>query len=260
MNLEPAKTCRSASYAHKSRLIFGVFGVLFCGGIAARADDGSLGPTTILKTQNYALCAGAVSFVFDNVAYAKCQIKNGNSVSLTLSYPPVTLPGQPSVIIDAAGNIQTVNAEGNKQGAFMASTYSPPIEATSPPPVGTEAIYTCTAGSAGSYAQCDGGICFKNTAGKSFPGLGMVSSSEIVCSCPVETPGQSAFSGYQVIGPYPCLPRTNYNLLCNAPARNGSTLYIGAPIGVYKALALALNNIPANFNECHPPLGGKGDQ
>jgi hypothetical protein len=260
MDLGPPKCRRSASYTHNCRLLFAAFGVLACAASAARADDEAFGPTIILQNQNYALCAGAVSFVFDNVAYAKCQIKNGNSISLTLSYPPVTFPGQPSVIIDAAGNIQTVNAEGNKQGAFMASTYSPPIEATSPPPVGTEAIYTCTAGSAGSYAQCDGGICFKNTAGKSFPGLGTVSSSEIVCSCPVETPGQSAMSGYQVIGPYPCLPRTNYNLLCNAPARNGSTLYIGAPIGVYKALALALNNSPANFNECHPPLGGEGTQ
>ncbi len=233
---------------------------MFCGVAAARADDESFGPTTILQNQTYALCAGAVSFVFDNIVYARCQIKHGNSISLTLNYPAVTLPGQPSVVIDTQGNIQTVNAEGNKEGAFMVSTYSPPIEATSPRPAGTEAIYTCRAGSAGSYAQCDGGICFKNTTGKSFPGLGLVSSSEIVCSCPVETPGQSTLIGYQVIGPYPCLPRKNYNLLCNAPARNGSTLYIGAPTGVYKALALALNNSPANFNECRPPLGGEGDQ
>jgi hypothetical protein len=215
---------------------------------AGGADALPITPLTILQNQTYALCAGAVSFVFDQLAYAKCQIKRGDSISLTLSYPPVHLPAQPLAIIAGPGNVQSVNTLGYDQGTFMVSTYSPPVKATTPG--GSQALYSCTAGSAGSYAQCDGGICFKNSSGKTFPGLGAVASDEIVCSCPIATPGPSAQAGYQVVGPNPCLSDAQYNQLCNAAVHNGSTLYIGAPEGIYKALALKLNGRPANFNEC----------
>ena len=100
------------------------------------------GPLTQLDNQYYALCAGAISFVFDQVAYANCQILFGTSISSTLSYPPVSLTGQPG------GNIETVNQVGMTQGTFIVSTYSTPTSLTSPQ--GTTALYTCPAGSTGS--------------------------------------------------------------------------------------------------------------
>jgi hypothetical protein len=35
----------------------------------------------ICMNQTYALCAEASSFVFNNLAYAECQIEHGNSIS-----------------------------------------------------------------------------------------------------------------------------------------------------------------------------------
>jgi hypothetical protein len=103
------------------------------------------GPLTQLDNQDYALCAGAISFVFDQVAYANCQILFGTSISLTLSYPPVSLTGQPG------GNIETVNQLGMTQGNFIVSTYSTPASLTSPQ--GNTAVYTCPAGSTAAFAS-----------------------------------------------------------------------------------------------------------
>jgi hypothetical protein len=202
----------------------------------AHADD----PITILSNQPYALCAGAIAFVFDQVAYANCQILFGTSISSTLSYPPVPLTSQPG------GNIETVNQHGIAWGSFIVSTYSPPVSLTSPQ--GNTAIYTCRGGSTGSYAQCDGGICFNSTTGTTFPGLGAIARGQIVCSCPITTAGHI---GYQLFGPYPCLSGRDYDRLCNAAVRNGSTLYIGAPIGTPQLLAQKLNGgNPVTFNVC----------
>src|SRR6266478_8620127 len=43
-------------------------------------------PFVVCKNQTYALCAEATCFVYDGVAYCKCDIKNGDSISLQLSY------------------------------------------------------------------------------------------------------------------------------------------------------------------------------
>ena len=224
-------------------------------------------PLTQLDNQAYALCAGAISFVFDQVAYANCQSTFGTSISSTLSYPPVSLTGQPG------GNIETVNQLGMTQGNFIVSTYSTPTSLTSPR--GTTALYTCPAGSTGSYAQCDGGICFRNTTYTTFPGLGPVSGQQIVCSCPIATPSashqqqqqqqqqqgqqqqqdqqQQPTVGYQIFGPHPCLQGKDRYNLCNAPVQNGSILYIGAPTGTPQALSRILNGgNPVKFNECLP--------
>ncbi len=74
-------------------------------------------PITILPNQPYALCAGAIAWVFDNVAYANCMVLNGNSISLTQSYPYVPATNQP------AGDIQTVANQGAMSGTFKVSTY-----------------------------------------------------------------------------------------------------------------------------------------
>jgi hypothetical protein len=159
--------------------------------IVARADDDGL---TILSNQPYALCAGAIAFVFDQVAYANCQLLFGNSISATRAYPAVPLTNQP------AGNIETVNQIGIAWSDFIVSTYSPSAGATSPQ--GNQAIYTCRPGSTGSYAQCDGGLCFNNTTGTTFPGLGTISNGQIVCSCPITNPVSTRRTGYEFVGPY----------------------------------------------------------
>src|SRR6266478_3540258 len=43
-------------------------------------------PFVVCKNQTYALCAEADCFVYDGVAYCKCDIKNGDSISLQLSF------------------------------------------------------------------------------------------------------------------------------------------------------------------------------
>jgi hypothetical protein len=148
-----------------------------------------------------------------------------------------------------AGNIETVNQLGIAWRDFIVSTYSPPAGATSPQ--GNQAIYTCRPGSTGSYAQCDGGLCFNNTTGTTFPGLGTISNGQIVCSCPITNPVSTRLTGYEFVGPYPCVTGKDYDKLCNAPVYNGATLYIGAPIGTARTLTQNLNGgTPVKFNEC----------
>ena len=116
-----------------------------------------------LPEQPYALCAGADTWNFDGITYAKCAKKNGNSISLKQSYP-----------------------------------------------------------------QCDGGICFSNTSGKVFPGLGQIENSQIVCSCPITTS-----SSYEVFGPAECpKTRAEYDQICGSglkSSNNGMHLKIGSP-------------------------------
>ena len=171
---------------------------------------------TPLANQAYALCAGAVSFNFDGITYAKCRKKVGNSLGLTHAYP--------------GGDVATVNATGiNGAGPFMVSTYSPPDPERF-------ALYSCN--KPGAYAQCDGGICFTNTTGNPFPNLGVVGNGEIVCSCPISTA-----SKYHVWGPAEC-PKSakEYDAICvTGPKKlvtgDGAMLRIGnsGPVAVTKA-------------------------
>ena len=175
-------------------------------------------PNTALWNQEYALCAGAISFNFDGVTYAKCRKKDGNSLGLTHAYP--------------GGDVQTVNNIGNAadNGSFMVSTYSPPDPSI-------YATYGCKA--PGSFAQCDGGICFTNTSGKNFPGVGPVAENEIICSCPITTS-----SNYHVWGPADCpSTRREYDAICakgskKATRADGTILRIGnnGPAAVTVAL------------------------
>jgi hypothetical protein len=218
----------------KTALCVGVLGTALSS-VAVLADL----PFTILRNQPYALCAGAIAFVFDEVAYANCAILFGDSASLTTGYPPVQATHQPG------GNIATINQQGLASNSFIVSTYSPPAGLTNP--AGNLAIYTCFPGSKGSFAQCDGGICFRSTVNTTFPGQGAISSAQIVCSCPVAT---NRF-GYQFFGPYPCLSRQAHDQLCNVSVSNGTTLFIGTPIGGAQFLAQKLNGgFPVKFNEC----------
>ena len=202
--------------AYSDLYLFNFF--LFNG--VANAEATPTNPLIPLYNQDYALCAGAVSFNLDGITYAKCRIKNGNSLGMTHTYT-----GNPG------GNIETINQIGSFGTApFMVSTYSPPEPEKF-------ALYSCN--KPGAYAQCNGGLCFTNTTGNEFPGLGAVSAGEIMCSCPITTS-----SRYHVTGPATC-PETakEYDEICAVGSKktvtgDGFQLSIGSagPIAVTEAM------------------------
>ena len=145
----------------------------------------------ICHDQTYALCAVASCFVLNQVAYCKCDVKSGDSISLPFKF-------------DKGEDVCTVNAEGADNG-YMVSTFSLPPSVVAPG--GDTALYNCPAATSdGAYAQCDGGLCFTSTEGGSFPGFDKpLKKGEIVCSCPITVANPStAKIGYQIAGPYPC--------------------------------------------------------
>jgi hypothetical protein len=196
----------------------------------------------ILNNQTYALCAVASCFVFNEVAYCKCDVEFGDSLSLSLEF-------------DDGQDVCTVNEEGVKNG-YMVSTFSVPNSVLKPK--GDMATYTCPgetpqkAGSDGAYAQCDGGICFKSTQKQSFPGFDeRLAKDEIICSCPITLQRQTDPVGYQIAGPFPCQQSFFEN--CSRAVANentGSTLYVGAPTGTGDLLAFLLTGSVPNSNKC----------
>jgi hypothetical protein len=223
-----------------------VLGLILLVGMAlpatARADAGF----KICNNQTYALCAVASCFVLNSVAYCKCDVKNGDSISLPFNYP--------------AGNVCTINARGVGNG-YMLSTFSVPPQAR---PGGNMAIYTCPASTSdGAYAQCDGGTCFSSTRGQPFPGFAKpLRSNEIICSCPITVANpSSAFVGHQIAGPFPCQASFFSNCRsAQAHTRTGGTLYVGAPTGSTELLSQELTGSTLDFNKCPtPPTTGGGD-
>ncbi len=195
---------------------------------------------TICSGQTYALCAVTNCFVLDGLAYCKCQVKSGDSISLSESFGN----GQ---------NICTVNADGAENG-YIASTFSLPDSVVAPN--GNQALYSCPARTSnGAYAQCDGGLCFTSTEGQSFPGFkGSLTEGEIICSCPVTVANPATSTiGYQIAGPYPCQQSFFQN--CNratASNKNGSQIYVGAPTGVARVLTQMLDGSVPTLNQCLP--------
>jgi hypothetical protein len=213
-------------------------------------------PFAICQNQNYALCAEASCFVYNGVAYCKCDSKKGDSISLQLSYS--TQGGD--------RNVCDVNRQGVANG-YKVSTYSFP---NSVKKGGPAAVYTCPGSDdAGNgvvapvaYGQCDGGICFKSTKGQKFPGFGQLTADEIICSCPLSTeatPGSSDPLGYQIFGAYH--PNAQVGSRCDAsacavcsvpnPSANGSILPVGSPTGSASFLTLRLDGPPVpDLNQC----------
>lgn len=207
--------------------------------LAVTAGGASAASTyAICTNQTYALCAAASAFVYQEVSYAKCIIKNGNSISA----PPLTYRDGLT-----QKNICDFNAEGVGNG-YMASTFSLPLEVRKG---GSKALYTCPGGSTGDYAQCDGGTCFTSTRGKVFPGMGQLGPDEVICSCPITKANTSiAPFGYQFIGPYPCEQRA-FNV-CNLSANNGDIIPVGSPPGAGRLLTQELYGQNYRLNECLP--------
>ena len=178
--------------------------------------------------------------MLDGLAYCKCGVMSGDSISAS----------------DAFGNGQnicSVNAEGAENG-YMASTFSLPESVVAPG--GNQALYTCPANtSTGAYAQCDGALCFTSTEGQSFPGFDEpLTDGEIICSCPITVANPATASvGYQIAGPYPC--QKSFFKNCNsatASNKNGSQIYVGAPIGVAQLLTFQLYGSVPTLNQCLP--------
>jgi hypothetical protein len=229
------------------------------------------GPFLILENQRYALCATASCFTYNQVLYCGCDILRGDSISSPLEFD--------------SQNICSVNEQGKKNG-FMVSTFNVPENTVFPG--GKKALYTCpgeaNAGrrggvAIGSYGQCDGGICFTSTIGKTFPGFDKRLIKEIICACPISTscdPTSRGRDGYQISGRYDpraanfggvggCRPE-DCNM-CSAgeidPARGqcvgnplarikeGTIIPVGAPSGTPIALACVLldGNVPET-NSC----------
>jgi hypothetical protein len=203
------------------------------------SQRGNVVPYAICRNQTYALCAEASSFV--NLAYAECQIEHGDSTSAPPFNYPINISTQPQQ------NICDLNAQGVGNG-FMASTFSLPTDVLKG---GTGAVYTCPGGSTGAYAQCDGGICFKSTKGKTFPGLPPLKQNEIICSCPItKAINNSDPFGYQIFGPYPC--QKDYFKNCTAVTNelNGTIIPVGAPTGAARILTITLTGTNPQLNEC----------
>ena len=227
-------------------------GITLASGGSASADERSatanFGPAASSHSpfkkclnQTYALCAVASCFVFNEVAYCRCDVKTGDSISLPFDF-------------DAGRDVCTVNAKGAANG-YMVSTYSVPDSIR--PPDGTQAVYTCPAKTSdGAYAQCNGGICFTSTEGQSFPGFERpLTKDQIICSCPITTAHPKiAKLGYQIVGPYPC--QKSFFANCKrqtANSKTGSTIYVGAPTGTVRLLSFLLTGTNPTLNECPSP-------
>ena len=197
-------------------------------------------PFRILDNQQYALCAVASCFVFNKVAYCKCDVEFGDSISLTFDY-------------DNGKDVCTVNEEGATNGSYVVSTFSfPPSVA----PGGDQTAYDCPASSDGDYAQCDGGICATSTQGKSFPGFDdSVAKNQTICSCPITKHSPKAKVGFQIAGPFPCQQSFFQN--CNkktANSKTGSTIYVGAPTGTGRLVNFLLyGRVPHSNPDCVLP-------
>jgi hypothetical protein len=195
----------------------------------------------VCEDQTYALCATASCFVFDEVAYCKCDVEHGDSISLPFDF-------------DDGQDVCTANAEGVDNG-YMISTFSLPASVLAPD--GDQALYTCPAGvSDGAYAQCDGGFCFTSSQGQSFPGFDQpLEEGEIICSCPITVANpQTARVGFQIAGPYPC-QRSFFENCKNPPAgtQTGATIYAGAPTGTARFLTRQLYGSVPPLHECPAP-------
>ena len=228
-------------------------GIILTTGGSAIADPHKPPPCTsvvnggtvfeILDNQTYALCAASSCTVFNEVAYCKCDVLSGDSISLALDF-------------DTDQNVCTVNMDGVKNG-YMVSTFSPPASVLKG---GDQASYTCPgatptkAGSDGAYAQCDGGICFKSTQGQSSPFFDeTLAKDEIICSCPITQQSPASALGYEISGPFPCQQSFFEN--CRATTANnmtGSTLFVGGPTGTFDLVSELLTGSVPNVPRCFP--------
>ena len=183
--------------------VLGAPGLAYSGGPPNPPDAFQICPRlSTTDTDRYALCATAQCFFLNGVAYCKCDVMNGSSISIPLEFQEG----------GTSQNICDLLDDGVNNG-FTVSTYSTPEQVlkkyadtytSGPPPL---ALYTCPGGSSGSYAQCDGGVCFTSSTGTEFPGVGQVGANQIICACPITEarktlPKHESRLGFQIAGPW----------------------------------------------------------
>jgi hypothetical protein len=258
-----------------------VLGVLCLLGVPGGADSAGppkpqgpfqICPRNASDTNAYALCATAQCFLLNDVAYCKCDLMNGSSISSSFEFQENGTPQNVCDLLDDGVN-----------NGFTVSTYSVPAQllfsyaqtynGSGPPPL---ALYTCPGGSSGPYAQCDGGVCFNSTTGKDFPGVGPIGATQVVCACPITDPRREARLGFQIAGPWQktdgsackgtdspddCCSSDWFSQFCFPPERNpatGDTLLVGAPQGTGILLSVLLDGPPApQVNQCQLEKGKK---
>ena len=189
------------------------------------------GDFLILRNQQYALCANAACLTFNQVAYCECDLLKGDSISLPFDFGD-------------GENACTVNQDGRGNG-YRVSTYSVPKRSVYPE--GDYALYTCpgelnkgkyggVAASSGSYAQCDGGLCFTSTKGRNFPGFEKLGKKELMCSCPITTNCENSNDnpeGHQLGGPYDSVTGCDPNACfkCDAASLTDAQCQTSNPAG-----------------------------
>ena len=227
-------------------------GIILAAGGSVQADErlstpptcssprSSSSPFIILDNQTYALCAVASCFVFNEVAYCKCDVKTGDSISLALKY-------------DNGQDVCTVNKEGVENG-YMVSTYSFPPWVLKPN--GDMASYTCPRDFGWGLCPVRWRDLLQKRPGQSFPGMNKpLAKDEIICSCPITEHSPKEPVGYQIAGPYPCQKSFFQNCKhMTANNKTGSTLYIGVPTGTSRLITFLLYGKNPPAFECRLPL------
>jgi hypothetical protein len=206
-------------------------------GLPFPSGAGAAAPIEICEDQRYALCASATCFVFNLVAYCKCDVERGDSITESDGFD--------------GGDACSINEAGVGNG-YMVSTYSLPESVTE----AEAALYTCRASTSdGAYAQCDGGICFTSTRGQTFPGFEPLEEDEVICSCPITVadPRKDQI-GYQFLGPYPCQEELfDYCRHTTANTNTGSYIPVGAPTGTPRFLTRELQGSVPPLKHCIAP-------
>jgi hypothetical protein len=201
-------------------------------------------PFVVCHDQAYALCATASCTVYNGVAYCRCDVLKGDSISLQLDIPTPT----------GEANVCDVMAQGTTLG-FLVSTYSYPADAVKGGPL---AIYTCPGTDNAGRWRGGPGDLWPMRWRYLLAGAGV---GEVICSCPISTgatAGSSTALGWQVFGPYH--PQAPIGQRCDAsgcascsvanPTANGSIIPVGAPTGSGRFLTVRLDGSFPPTNEC----------
>lgn len=241
------------------------------GGLASKSYDKCADPHLqrgqfrIIPDQPYALCFPGRCWFFNGVLYCACE-----------KLPEDAPPGQRKEWDDSISlsldiydndefqedsNVCTVMENGNSEG-YRVSTFS--LSPAYPVYEGDDgAVYRCPSNSPGSYAQCDGGLCFERVS-QMTGAQDLFGKNQIMCSCPiVEASGRRGpYNAYGPFDPNERAPRQcspeDCAMVCgagSAPIRNGTgpDIPIGAPIGSGRVLACELAAYQQQTDEPYVP-------
>ncbi len=205
----------------------------------------------------FALCATSTCVTLDQVAYCKCNVLHQDSISLPFPYQEDgTRKDICDLLLAGIDNGFTVSTYATPRQ--LETDYDPSQEGLGPP----LAIYTCAGGSdaSGLSAQCDGGVCFTSTQGRSFPGFGTLQEDQIICSCPIVP---SPPIGFQISGPWSCEPGDRnlegrccdqgyHDAFCgvDSATRTGTSIAVGAATGFAAILSKELDGEVPSVNRC----------